>query len=238
MTAEQQHKGVLTYLYNELNNFRGKFYFRMGQMEEKMDLLEEKVKDNADENDIQWEKLVDRVEVCEGNMLTPEKLQLFKEEITAELSKQFVSTAALEDLKQSLQATDSAKKSIDKSESIRLSKESEANALRLQERREVIEKNKERLSLAEGQIEQLRVELSKKGESLVVSNPNITFGIKEKEEADTVIVRESVSVEDVERSNQEMNQELASQKEDLDSQFKKVFGLIEEITGNFVKRFD
>jgi len=30
MTAEQQHKGVLTYLYNELNNFRGKFYFRMG----------------------------------------------------------------------------------------------------------------------------------------------------------------------------------------------------------------
>jgi len=49
-----------------------------------------------------------------------------------------------------LQATDSAKKSIDKSESIRLSKESEANALRLKERREVIEKNKERLSLAEG----------------------------------------------------------------------------------------
>ena len=46
MAAEQQHKGVLTYLHHELDKLRGKFYFRMGQMEEKMGLMEEKVKDN------------------------------------------------------------------------------------------------------------------------------------------------------------------------------------------------
>ena len=47
-----------------------------------------------------------------------------------------------------------------------------------------------------------------------------------------------LSAEDIERQNQEMSQQLAQQKEDLDQQFNKVFGLIEEMKGNFVNRFD